>query len=167
MIVAQIPVPGDALLDELADLLVDCVEEGASVGFLAPLDVAEARDWWAERFAEGTTAQLWVATGESLLGAVVLDPCGKANGRHRAEVQKLLVSTKARGQGVARRLMAALEQHARETGLSLLFLDTETGSTAEQVYQRLGWQRAGEIPAYALSPQGELHPTSLYFKQLA
>jgi acetyltransferase len=92
--------------------------------------------------------------------------CDKDNGRHRAEVQKLQVLRAARGNGVATLLMGELEAEARRRGRSLLFLDTLLASHAEDVYRHLGWTRAGEIPDYATSPDGELFPTVLYFKQL-
>ena len=81
-------------------------------------------------------------------------------------MQKLLVHTQARGQGVAGSLMRAVEGEARAQGLRLLVLDTLRGSQAEQVYGHLGWQRAGEVPDYAAAPDGALFPTVIFFKQL-
>lgn len=159
--------PGDErALPQLTALLIDSVERGASVGFLTPLTEAEAQRYWQGVLARlGPFHKLWLLhEGEQLLGTVQLALCEKPNGRHRAEVQKLFVHSGARGRGLASVLLKALEQGARLSGCSLLVLDTETGSKAEQVYQHLGWQRAGEIPAYASSPTGLLHPTSLYYK---
>lgn len=101
-----------------------------------------------------------------MVGSVVLSLCAKENGRHRAEVQKLLVMTSHRGQGIASRLMDALESCARTHRLTLLFLDTEAGSGAESLYKHLDWTRVGEIPDYAASPYGKLRPTALYYKIL-
>ena len=101
-----------------------------------------------------------------MVGAVQLSPCAKENGRHRAELQKLFVLRSHRGQGVASRLMAAAESFAGATGRTLLVLDTQAGSVAETVYRRRGWERAGEIPDFAATPQGELHPTVYYYKRL-
>ena len=95
-----------------------------------------------------------------------LSICGKPNGRHRAEVQKLMVHRDARRRGVAAQLMAALERVARDEGLRLLVLDTEVDSPAETFYRAQGFQRAGEIPDFATSPQGELRGTALYWKRL-
>lgn len=159
----------DPRLDHaLARLLIDSVENGASIGFLSPLTEDRARAYWAGVFGElGDTLLLWVAESEGeVVGSVQLSLCAKENGRHRAEVQKLFVLKAARGQGIAKRLLAEVEAFARANGRTLLVLDTQAGSDAELVYGRLGWQRAGEIPDYASTPRGELHPTVYYYKSL-
>ena len=157
-----------ALLRPLADLLQDAVHSGASVGFMAPLAPETAHQYWQDVFrALGTERVLWVAECEGrLLGTVQLQSCTRDNGRHRAEVQKLLVHTQVRGQGVAGSLMRTIELEARAQGLRLLVLDTLQGSQAEQVYGHLGWQRAGAVPDYAAAPDGELFPTVIFFKRL-
>jgi GNAT superfamily N-acetyltransferase len=157
------------LVPSLCRLLVDAVHGGASVGFLAPVGPGTAERYWGGVLAslpEGLG--LWIAeAGEEIVGAVQLSPCMKENGRHRAELQKLFVLRSHRGQGVASRLMAAAESFARSNGRTLLVLDTQAGSVAEIVYRRRGWERGGEIPDYAATPQGELHPTVYYYKRLA
>lgn len=161
--------PGDTdLLSGLHRLLRDAVEGGASIGFVLPLADEPVATYWLEVVASlGDARVLWIATeGDAVVGAIQLSRCEKANGRHRAEVQKLMVLRTVRGRGIASRLMAALEAHARALGLRLLSLDTETGSEAESVYRHLGWIRAGEIPDYAARPDGTLHPTTHYFKLL-
>jgi GNAT superfamily N-acetyltransferase len=152
----------------LGVLLQDCVHGGASLGFLSPLSLETAQRFWADILVSlGDKCWLWVAReGDTVVGSVVLSLCAKENGRHRAEVQKLLVVTSHRGQGIASRLMDALESCARTHRLTLLFLDTEAGSGAESLYKRLDWTRVGEIPDYAANPAGELHPTALYYKIL-
>lgn len=157
-----------ALLGPLSGLLQDAVHGGASVGFLAPLAPEAARQYWQDVFRTlDSDRLLWVAERDGqLLGTVQLMSCARDNGRHRAEVQKLLVHTQARGQGVAGSLMRAAEGEARAQGLRLLVLDTLRGSQAEQVYGHLGWQRAGEVPDYAAAPDGALFPTVIFFKQL-
>jgi acetyltransferase len=163
-------VAGDdtALLAPLGDLLVDAVHSGASIGFLAPLAPATARRYWDEVYASLDDGRLlWVAESAGrVVGTVQIGLCDKDNGRHRAEVQKLLVHTGARGRGIATLLMQAVEAEARRQGRSLLFLDTLRASAAEEVYRHLGWQRAGEIPDYAAAPDGKIFPTVLYYKQL-
>lgn len=160
---------GAPLLDGLCQLLIDTVADGASIGFLAPLSVAEAQRYWLGVFDQvltGSTA-LWVAlAGQRVAGTVQLAPCLRANGRNRAEVQKLMVAPADRGQGLASRLMAALETGARLQGLGVLFLDTEAWSRAERFYQMQGYSRVGEIPDYATSPDGRLHATAIYYKRL-
>lgn len=155
-------------LPALTTLLQDTVADGASVGFLAPLPADDARTYWQGVLAAlGPGLQLWIASdGNALLGSVQLAPCLKPNGRHRGEVQKLMVHPASRGRGVAAALLAALEASARAQGLHLLVLDTEQGSPAEAVYTRLGWQRAGEIPGFAIRAHGGLAATVLFFKQL-
>ena len=156
-------------LPALTSLLQDTVEGGASVGFLAPLDATDAQAYWQEVLAGlGPLLQLWVAhDAGQLLGSGQLALYGKANGRHRGEVQKLMVATASRGRGVARQLMAALEAAALADGRRLLVLDTEAGSTAQAVYRQLGWQVAGQIPDFALRPHGGLAATVLHYKLLA
>ena len=158
-----------AASDQFADLLVDVVDGGASLGFLAPLALADAAAWWESLAPAVGDGQLrvWAATeGGRIVGTVSLKPEFKANGRHRAEVTKLMVHRDARGRGVARRLLAEVESAAADTGLSLLVLDTQTDSPAERLYQAAGWTRAGIVPGYAADPAGVLHPTTIYFKAL-
>lgn len=158
-----------ALARGLRELLRDCVDHGASVGFLTPLDPAAAERYWDRVLGavEQGSLLLWVAEDAGrVVGSVQVEPCQKDNGRHRAELQKLLVLTAARGRGVARALMAEAERFARESNRTLLVLDTEVGSAAESVYRNLGWTRAGEIPDYATTPSGKLHPTVYYYKIL-
>ncbi|WP_405867038.1 MULTISPECIES: GNAT family N-acetyltransferase [unclassified Streptomyces] len=158
-----------ARVDELADLLVDTVDDGASVGFLAPLDRAEALAWWKERAAGVAAGRLavWAAQdGERVVGTVSLAFPDKPNSRHRAELVKLMVHRDTRGQGLGRRLLTTAEEAAAAADITLLHLDTETDSLAEHLYQAAGWTRIGAIPDYAAAPDGELRPTSIYFKKL-
>lgn len=155
---------------ELAELLADTVAGGASVGFLAPLGHEEAAAWWRERAQAAATGRLavWVAldgTGRPA-GTVSLAHPDKPNSRHRAELVKLMVHRSARGRGLGRRLLTTAEDAAAAAGITLLHLDTETGSPAERLYRSAGWTRAGVIPDYAASPAGELRPTTLYYKRL-
>lgn len=157
-------------LPALGALLQRTVDGGASLGFLAPLPAHAARGYWEGVLARlGDGLQLWLAEEDGqLLGCVQLAPCTRANGRHRGEVQKLMVDPASRGRGVARALLAALEAHACARGLRLLVLDTEKDSPAQAVYTRLGWQRAGEIPDFALrADASSLAATVLFFKQPA
>ena len=154
---------------ELADLLTDTVRGGASLGFLAPLDRAEALAWWkarAQAVDEGGLA-VWAArAGDRVTGTVGLAFPDKPNGRHRAELVKLMVHREARGKGLARRLLATAERAAVEAGITLLHLDTETGSPAESLYRSAGWIRAGSIPDFAATPTGVLQPTTIFYKRL-
>ncbi|MFD6076346.1 GNAT family N-acetyltransferase [Streptomyces hydrogenans] len=152
--------------DGLAALLVDAVDGGASVGFLAPVEPAEAVAWW-----EGTagTRDVWAAFGPdgAVTGAVTLLRTATANGRHRGEIARLLVHRSARGRALGRRLLAAAEAHAAATGLTLLVLDTQTDSPAERLYRGAGWTPVGTVPEYAADPAGTLRATTLYYKRLA
>jgi acetyltransferase len=160
---------GSLLLPDLTTLLIDTVEHGASVGFLAPLNMDDARRYWLgvlDELARGNL-HMWVAHEYGrVIGTVQLDPSPRANGRNRAEVCKLMVHSAWRGRGIASLLMASLEGAAHKLGRGLLFLDTEAGSGAEGLYAALGYTRVGEIPAYATSPDGVLRGTAYYYKQL-
>ncbi|WP_411977125.1 GNAT family N-acetyltransferase [Streptomyces solicathayae] len=155
----------------LAGLLADAVDGGASIGFLAPLDPAEAAAWWHTVAAEAEQGarDVWAAygPGRRLYGAITLIRTKKANGRHRGEIARLVVHRDARGKGLGARLLATAETAAAEAGLTLLVLDTETDSPAERLYLKAGWTPAGVIPDYAADPAGTLRPTTLYYKQLA
>ncbi|MEW2567407.1 GNAT family N-acetyltransferase [Streptomyces sp. NPDC047070] len=154
-------------VDELAELLTDTVDGGASIGFLAPLDRATAVDWWRGRADALTSGSLavWAAYLDGrIVGTVSLVLADKPNSRHRAEVAKLMVHREARGSGLGRSLLATAERAAAEAGLTLLHLDTETDSPAESLYRSAGWTRSGVIPDYARTPTGELRPTTIYYK---
>lgn len=156
---------------ELAEVLLDCVHGGSSVGFLADLTLAGATAWWAGALRAPDTIT-WVArpTGPPAgpaVGVVQLKPAPMANGAHRADVNKLLVHRSARGRGVAAALMAVLEAEALRRGRWLLLLDTETGSTAERLYLRWGWQQLGVLPDHAAGPDGTLAPTTFFAKRLS
>ncbi|MGW2620874.1 N-acetyltransferase family protein [Streptomyces sp. NPDC001500] len=155
--------------EELADLLLDAVHGGASVGFLAPLDRAEAVAWWRGRAAEVAAGQraVWAARdAHRVVGSVALAFPDKPNSRHRAELVKLMVHRDARGQGLGRALLTTAERAAAAMGVTLLHLDTETDSPAEHLYRTAGWTRAGVIPDYAADPAGTLRPTTLYYRHL-
>jgi GNAT superfamily N-acetyltransferase len=157
-----------ACSEELADLLSDTVDGGASIGFLAPLDRAAAVAWWEERAAAVAAGQLavWVARSAGrVLGTVGLAFPDKPNSRHRAELVKLMVHRDGRGQGLGRTLLATAEQAAAAAGVTLLHLDTETDSPAESLYRSAGWTRVGAIPDYAATPLGALHPTTIFYKR--
>ena len=160
----------DALAEPLADVLLDCVEGGASVGFLWPLARDKALAFW-RRVMEGARAGqrvlLVAQEGEgAIVGTVQLVLDLPENQPHRAEVAKMLVVRRARRQGVAQRLLQALEGEARREGRSVLVLDTVTGGDAERVYERAGWMRVGSVPHYALMPDGRPCATTFFHRQL-
>ncbi|MFG2874933.1 GNAT family N-acetyltransferase [Streptomyces sp. NPDC048337] len=154
--------------DELAALLRAVVDGGSSLGFLAGLGHDEAAAWWDSLLpaVEDGSLALWVSRGGDgrIDGTVSWYRESKPNGRHRAELRKLMVHPAARGRGTARALLAEAETAAARAGVVLLFLDTETGSGAEHVYRRAGWTEVGTIPDYATDPAGRLHPTTLFYK---
>lgn len=159
-----------ACVDALADVLIDCVEGGASVGYMLPLSREKALGFWrgiAEGVARNERALLIAENraGE-ILGTVQLIVAQPDNQPHRADVGKMLVCRKARRQGIAQRLMAAVEDVARDEGKSVLVLDTVTGGAAEGLYEKAGWQRVGVVPNYALMPNGEFCATTVYYRHL-
>jgi GNAT superfamily N-acetyltransferase len=161
----------DAQLQALAALLIDCVEGGASVSFMLPLTQERAQAFWqgVAQGVRGGKRALLVAVDEhgAIVGTVQLVLDLPENQPHRADVAKMLVHRSARRQGLAERLMRAAEDAARDCGKTLLVLDTVTGGDAERLYTRLGWQRVGSIPDYALWPQGGLCATTYFYRRVA
>jgi ribosomal protein S18 acetylase RimI-like enzyme len=152
-------------LNELAELLIEVVEDGASVGFLPPLQRSEAIRYWQQ--AVGPDAVLFVALlGNRTVGTVQLHLCTKQNGSHRAEIAKLMTSPDYRRLGIGRALMKSAEERARREERSLLVLDTREGDPSNRLYASLGYIEAGRIPMYAKSANGTLHATLYYFKSL-
>lgn len=149
----------------LSELLVEVVEDGASVGFLPPLKPEEAAAYW--RGVLAPDVQLWVAMdGDRVAGTVQLQLASKANARHRAEIAKLMVHPRHRRKGIAALLMDSAEAAAEADGRSLLVLDTRAGDPSNLLYQSRGFTEAGSIPHYARSANGELHATVFYYKLL-
>lgn len=159
---------GPSLLP-LAEILTDCVNGGASVGFMAPCEWQGFIPYWNRVFNEvepGDTALLVAEHNGEIVGTVQLGLAQMPNQPHRADLKKLLIHRKARGLGLARKLMEAVEEEARNQRKSLLCLDTATGSPAEAIYTHLGWERVGVIPNYALYPDGSPCATTLFYKGL-
>jgi GNAT superfamily N-acetyltransferase len=157
-------------IPELAELLVDAVESGASVGFVLPFTREDASKWWrglGPEVAAGRIVVLLLRVDGRTLGTAQLRLAQFPNARHRAEVAKVLVHSDARRQGIGRTLMATIEHAARRRGRTLLVLDTISDSDAARLYETLGWTRAGEIPRYAAMPDGSLAPTTYYFKDIS
>jgi GNAT superfamily N-acetyltransferase len=160
----------DARIEGLADVLIDCVEGGASVSFMHPLTRDRAVAFWtriAEGVAAGGRALLVAEDEQGLCGTVQLIFDLPENQPHRADLAKMLVHRRARRQGLGTALMRAAEMTAIECGKSLLVLDAVTGGDAEHLYERLGWVRVGVIPGYALMPRGGLCGTTLFYRDLA
>jgi GNAT superfamily N-acetyltransferase len=158
------------LADALAEVLVDCVEGGASVSFMLPLERDKALAFWhgvLQGAARGERVLLVAETAEGrIIGTVQLITAQPDNQPHRADIAKMLVHRDARRQGVAALLMAAVDQAARDENKTVLVLDTVTGGDAERLYQRAGWQKAGVVPNYALMPDGAYCATTFFYKQL-
>ncbi|HEV7318526.1 MAG TPA: GNAT family N-acetyltransferase [Ensifer sp.] len=154
----------------LSDVLSDCVEGGASVGFMQPYPPESAHGYWqgvAGAVAAGDTLLMVAEVEGRVLGTVQVGVAQMPNQPHRGDLKKLLVHRAARGKGLARRLMEAVEREAATRGKTLLVLDTATGSEAEAIYPRLGWERVGVIPDYAMWPEGGLCATTFFYKRIA
>ena len=162
----------DALVEPLSDVLLDCVEGGASVSFMWPLPRQRAMAFWRgviEGVKRGERALLVAADatqGGRIVGTVQLILGLPENQPHRADVAKMLVHRSARCRGVGASLLAALDGVARAEKRDVLVLDTVTGGDAERLYARAGWQRVGSVPRYALMPDGADCGTTFFFKQL-
>ena len=156
-------------LSEFCEVLRDAVEGGASVSFVAPLAVEVNRDFWLKVAGEvGAVTRIVVAAlvDGVVVGCVHLVPAGTLNGQHRAEVQKVLVHRDFRRRGLAQAMMDAIENEARKIGRWLLVLDTEEGSMAEGMYEKLGYSRAGGVPEFALGSDGTYRANVYFFKRL-
>lgn len=156
-------------IGELSDVLIGCVEGGASVSFMAPMERETADAFWrgvAVRVERGE-AVLVVAESEGrIVGTAMLVTGLPENQPHRADVAKVLVSPAMRGQGVGERLMGAIEDAARDAGRTLLVLDTVPGTAADRLYRRTGWQEVGRVPSFALWPDGRACDTMFFYKNL-
>jgi ribosomal protein S18 acetylase RimI-like enzyme len=155
----------------LADVLIDCVMGGASVGFMAPLDHGRAESFWSSVLDSAVLGERIVIVAEQqatgiVVGTVQVILVAPENQPHRGEISKMLVHRGARRGGVGEALMRAAEEAASEAGKTLLVLDTASGD-AERLYQRLGWHRVGVIPGYALWPEGGLVDTTIFYKALS
>ena len=156
-------------LQALADLLIDCVDGGASVSFMHPLSLQKALAFWrgvADDVARGERALLVADDDSGVVGTVQLVLAQAENQPHRADLAKMLVHRRARRQGLGQALLQAAEQLGRDCGKSLLVLDTVTGSDGERLYARVGWQKSGTIANYALWPRGGLCATTYFYRHL-
>lgn len=162
-------VPPEAVA-QLAEVLIDCVEGGASVSFMLPLNRERALAFWQRVAAEteaGRRVLLVAEDASGICGTVQLILDLPENQPHRADVAKMLVHRRVRRRGVGASLLKQAEVEARSEGRSLLVLDTVTGAEGDRLYTRLGWVRAGEIPRYALYPAGGYCPTTYFYRDLA
>jgi len=157
-------------LDAFCEILIACVEGGASIGFLAPMAREQAAAYWLEVFAQVRTRGLVLLgafLGDKLVGTVQIKPEGRPNGRHRIDVSKLLVAPGARRKGVGRALMEELEAIARSAGRTLAILDTRTGDPSEKLYLSMGYKTFGVVPRYARDPDGaKLADCTFMYKEL-
>lgn len=159
----------ESLVEPLCDVLIDCVEGGASVGFMLPLPRERARAFWtdiAAKVRRGERALLVAEDAAGALGTVQLVLAMPDNQPHRGDVVKMLVHRRARRRGVAARLLSALEQVATDEGRDVLVLDAVTGGDAARLYARCGWTVVGDIPRYALMPDGAPCSTTYFYKRL-
>jgi GNAT superfamily N-acetyltransferase len=162
---------GEREIAGLSDLLIDCVEGGASVSFMLPLARAKAEAFWQGVLTAAACGERLVFVAENaagkIVGTVQVILNLPENQPHRGDVAKMLVHRRARRQGIGALLLASAERGALSAGKTLLVLDTVTGSDGERLYTRQGWQRSGEIPNYALWPDGRPCGTTIFFKSLA
>ena len=159
----------ETVLEQLAAVLVDCVEGGASVSFMSPFSQAQALAFFrkvASSVTSGDTLLLVAKLGGRIVGTVQLGLDTPPNQPHRADVRKMLVHRSARRFGIGAALMARIEDEARRLGRWLLVLDTVPGESGYRVYKRAGWIECGVIPDYAMFPDGRLCDTTLFWKRL-
>jgi GNAT superfamily N-acetyltransferase len=160
----------DMQIDALASVTIDCVEGGASIGFMDPLTRDRAVAFWrrvADGVARGERALLIAEDAQGLCGTVQLVLDMPDNQPHRADLAKMQVHRRVRRQGLGAALMRAAERTARECGKTLLVLDAVTDGDAARLYASLGWVRVGDIPRFALMPKGGFCSTTFYYRDLA
>lgn len=158
-----------AELDGLVLLLIDCVDGDASVSFMHPLTRERALAFWqrvAQGVERGERALLVAEDAAGICGTVQLVLEQPENQPHRADLAKMLVQRRARRQGIGAALMRGAEALARECGKTLLVLDAVTGGDAARLYERLGWEKVGDIPCYALMPRGGFCSTTYYYRNV-
>ena len=159
----------DGALAQLADVLVDCVEGGASVSFMSPFSHQQALAFFRKvtgSVASGDTVLLAARLDGRIVGTVQLGLDTPPNQPHRADIKKLLVHRSFRGHGVGAALMAQAEEEAKRRGRWLLVLDTVPGENGYRLYLRAGWTQTGLVPNYALFPDGRLCDTAIMWKRL-
>ncbi|TMC03683.1 MAG: GNAT family N-acetyltransferase [Chloroflexi bacterium] len=161
---------GDALAAGLAGVLIDCVEGGASVGFMLPLDRERAEAFWSGVLDDAARGERIVLVAEErdtgvVVGTVQVALRTPENQPHRGDLAKMLVLRRARRRGLGAALLRAAEAAALDAGKTVLVLDTASAD-AERLYERERWQRVGTIPRYALWPEGGFSPTVLFYKDL-
>ena len=155
----------ETYIDPLSELLVKVVDDGASIGFLPPMKLSDARHYW--QTVLNPDVILFIAKiNNEIVGTIQVHLCTKKNGLHRAEIAKLMTGPSARRKGVARSLMKVAEERAVREGRTLLVLDTRDGDPSNHLYQSIGFIPAGKIPNFALSGIGELDTTVIYYKNL-
>ena len=170
MIRALDPAADAALLPGLAAIMVEAVAGGASIGFMAGFSQAESLAWWQGRLAAAAQCEVLIVIAlddGGVAGTVSLVHAAMLNQPHRADIAKMMVAKRTRGRGIGAALLTAVEALAVAQGRTTLVLDTISGSAAARLYERAGWEKVGDIPAYALMPDGEMAPTTLYTKRLA
>jgi GNAT superfamily N-acetyltransferase len=158
-----------AAIPDLCEVLSDCINGGASLGFMLPFQPQDGEAYWSDIATEVEKGGIILGVAEidrRVIGTVQVGLASKPNQPHRGDLMKLLVHRSGRGLGLSRRLMAAVEDEAARRGRSLLVLDTATGSEAEKIYPRFGWQRVGVIPDYALWPHGGFCDTTIFYKRI-
>jgi len=152
-----------------AKLLYEATQLGASMGFLQGTPEGAFVNYWERLLQDvgrGTAKIIYAEVESRIVGVVALALEQNPNGVHRGELKKLIVAGSMRGQGVATKLLALAEMEARISNRTLLVLDTESGSPAESLYRRLGWVEVGQIPNHSALPNGELRPTTYFYKEL-
>jgi ribosomal protein S18 acetylase RimI-like enzyme len=161
--------PSLELFSELVELLQDAVKSGASIGFLAPLSTAEARNYWMAALSEVARSErviLLARDGTSIIGCAQLVLTTRANARHRAEIQKLIVHTQWQGKGLGRALLEAIEAAAGGKGRTLLLAEAREGGYGERLFTRHGYTRVGSIPRYQRGADGHYDSTVIFYRSV-
>jgi ribosomal protein S18 acetylase RimI-like enzyme len=170
MIERLIPPISDRDVRALGELLVDAVDSGAAVSFLAPLTLERAEQWWRGTLTAIESGAIFLVARDvsGIVGTVQMQPAWAPNQPHRADIAKLIVHRRGQRAGIGGRLMRSIEDAARQAGFTLLTLDAKQGGAAVHLYRRMGWTEVGVIPRYALDPDGKTsHATVIFYKDLS
>lgn len=163
------PNVSDEEFRQLAELLVDAVDSGAAVSFMAPLHRARAEAWWRKTFPESLLRAIFLVArdAQGIVGTVQMQPAWAPNQPHRGEVCKLIVHRRARGHGLGEKLMQEIEAASAKAGFALLTLDAKEGGAAVQLYRKCGWTEVGTIPDFAFDPDRKAkHGTVIFYKRV-
>ena len=150
----------------LVELIHDAIHTNNSVGFLHTTSKTELQEFWEQEINDAANTLILARANDVIVGIVIVTRETRPNGRHRAELRKLMVHSAHQRKGIGRGLEQRATEFAKSEGLTLLYLDSATDFLVQRVYEAWGWQKAGSIPDYSSKPDGTLESTTYFYKLL-